>query len=192
MKRRRSKHHDGEARKNAKDNEWLAEVADKLEVLADQGDEVMFSKEPYLTKPRYMAGLQCDKRLWLSWHEPAPYEEPEPGSTLDIGIEIGRKAQLLFPGGILVDEPPWEHTTAVVHTQELMTKPKVPAIFEAAFEHRGIRIRVDVLERLPNRASGTSTGAPWSRTRLCIATTGTRCCSPGKVTRRDYNLRNVR
>lgn len=114
----------------------------------------MSRREPYLTKSRFMAGLQCDKRLWLSWHEPAPYEEPEPGSTLDIGIEIGRKAQLLFPGGILVDEPPWEHATAVVHTRELMTNPNVPAIFEAAFEHRGVRIRVDVLERLPNRAWG--------------------------------------
>jgi Ca-activated chloride channel family protein len=34
-----------EARENAKDNEWLGKVADKLEKLADEADAVMFSKE---------------------------------------------------------------------------------------------------------------------------------------------------
>jgi Ca-activated chloride channel homolog len=34
-----------EARENAKDNEWLGKVADKLERLADDADEAMFSKE---------------------------------------------------------------------------------------------------------------------------------------------------
>jgi Ca-activated chloride channel family protein len=34
-----------EARENAKDNEWLGNVADKLEKLAEEGDQAMFSKE---------------------------------------------------------------------------------------------------------------------------------------------------
>jgi Ca-activated chloride channel family protein len=34
-----------EARENAKDNEWLGEVAEKLEELADEADDTMFSKE---------------------------------------------------------------------------------------------------------------------------------------------------
>jgi Ca-activated chloride channel family protein len=34
-----------EARENAKENEWLAKVADKLEKLADETDAAMFSKE---------------------------------------------------------------------------------------------------------------------------------------------------
>jgi Ca-activated chloride channel family protein len=34
-----------EARENAKDNEWLGNVADKLEKLADEADQAMFSKE---------------------------------------------------------------------------------------------------------------------------------------------------
>jgi hypothetical protein len=33
------------AKENAKDNEWLASVADKLERLADEADATMFSKE---------------------------------------------------------------------------------------------------------------------------------------------------
>jgi hypothetical protein len=108
----------------------------------------------HLTKSRYMAGLQCLRRLWLLVHEPAPYEEPEPGSPLDMGQEIGRRAHLLFPGGIEVTEEPWEHAEAVVRTAALMADATVPAIFEAALAYDGIRIRVDVLERLPGGAWG--------------------------------------
>ena len=58
-------------------------------------------------------------------------------------------AHLLFPGGVLVDEKPWEHEAAVARTTALMADRSVPAIFEAAFEHFGVRVRIDVLERLP-------------------------------------------
>ncbi len=106
----------------------------------------------HLTKSRYIAGLQCPRRLWLVVHEPPPYEEPAPGSPMDIGQEIGRKAHLLFPGGVLVADEPWQHAEAAARTAALMSDARVPAIFEAAFEYDGIRIRVDVLERL---AGGT-------------------------------------
>ena len=102
----------------------------------------------HLTKSRYIAGLQCPRRLWLLVHEPPPYEEPAPGSPMDVGQEIGRKAHLLFPGGVRVEEEPWRHAEAVARTAALMADERVPAIFEGAFEFDGIRIRVDVLERL--------------------------------------------
>jgi hypothetical protein len=107
------------------------------------------STASYLTKSRYAAGLQCLRRLWLNVHEPVGRSEPELGSTEGIGLEIGRMARRLFPGGILVDEQPWEHAKAAAHTATLMADRAVPAIFEAAFEHAGVRIRVDVLERRP-------------------------------------------
>lgn len=106
------------------------------------------SKVIYLTKSRYVSGLQCLRRLWLNVHEPLERQEPEPGTALDVGIEVGRMARLLFPGGVLVAQEPWEHAAAVARTAELMADRSVPAIFEAAFEHSGVRIRVDVLERL--------------------------------------------
>ena len=95
-----------------------------------------------------MAGMQCLRRLWLLVHEPPPYDDPPAGSVVAMGQEIGRKAHLLFPGGVLVDEEPWQHAEAVVRTAALMADRRVPAIFEAAFEYDGIRIRVDVIERL--------------------------------------------
>ncbi len=108
----------------------------------------------HLTKSRYMAGLQCPRRLWLLVHEPPPYEEPAPGTPLANGQDIGRKAHLLFPGGVEITEEPWEHAQAAARTAALMADAGVPAIFEAAFEYDGIRIRVDVLERLASGAWG--------------------------------------
>jgi Domain of unknown function(DUF2779) len=102
----------------------------------------------HLTKSRYIAGLQCPRRLWLLVHEPLPYEEPAPGSPMDIGQEVGQKAHLLFRGGVRINEEPWQHAEAIARTAALMADARVPAIFEAAFEYNDIRIRVDVLERL--------------------------------------------
>jgi hypothetical protein len=115
---------------------------------------IAFMTSQHLTKSRYIAGLQCLRRLWLIDHDPAPYEEPAPGSPLDIGREIGRKAHLMFPGGASVDEPPWRHAVAVARTAASMSDDHVPAIFEAAFEYDNIRIRVDVLERLAHGTWG--------------------------------------
>jgi Domain of unknown function(DUF2779) len=108
----------------------------------------------HLTKSRYMAGLQCPRRLWLVVHDPLPYEDPAPGSPLDMGQVIGTKAHLLFPGGVPITEEPWQHAQAAARTAALMDDARVPAIFEAAFEHDGIRIRVDVMERLGNGTWG--------------------------------------
>ena len=64
---------------------------------------------PHLTNFRYAAGLQCLRRLWLVVHEPQDREEPPGGSPLAIGQQIGHYARLLYPGGILVAEQPWQH-----------------------------------------------------------------------------------
>src|SRR6202051_4282939 len=106
----------------------------------------------HLTKSRYIAGLQCPRRLWLLVHKPLPYEAPASGSPMDIGQEVGQKAHLLFPGGVRIDEEPWQHVEAVSRTAGFMSDTRVPAIFEAAFEYENVGIRIDVLERL---ADGT-------------------------------------
>ena len=106
---------------------------------------------PHLTKSRYAAGLQCLRRLWLLAHEPQEHEEAPGGSPLAIGQQIGRHARSLFPGGALVAEGAQQHAQAVARTAVLMADTVVPAIFEAAFVHDDVRVRVDVLER---RAEG--------------------------------------
>jgi hypothetical protein len=107
------------------------------------------SAQPYLTKSSYVRATKCARLLWLSWYQRQPYETPLPGSPAAIGIEVGEHAQWLFPGGVLVNERPWQHDEATARTHALLDDPAVPAIFEAAFEANAIRIRPDIIERLP-------------------------------------------
>src|SRR5262245_44035799 len=81
--------------------------------------------QPRLSKSRYIAGLQCPRRLWLGWHDPEPRSEPEPGSTLAVGIDVGVAARLIVPGGVLVEEGPEQHAEAVQRTRELIANPNV-------------------------------------------------------------------
>ena len=109
-----------------------------------------------LSKSKYIAGLQCPRRLWLACHEPdlgTPASESL-AAVFDQGAEIGRHARDLFPGGVLVDEEAWQHGQATARTRQLMADRNVGAIFEAAFVHAGVRVRVDVLERLGPRTWG--------------------------------------
>jgi len=105
---------------------------------------------PRLSKSRYIAGLQCPRRLWLSWHDPEPRSEPEPGSALAVGIDVGVAARLIVPGGVLVEEGPEQHNEAVQRTRELIENSFVPAIFEAAFAFDNVVVRADILQRLPH------------------------------------------
>jgi predicted RecB family nuclease len=106
-------------------------------------------KKPYLTKSKFLYGLHCPKRLWFSHHDPLPWSEAPPGSPMAVGTTFGIEAQKLFPGGVLVDEKPWEYEAAAARTRDLMADKTVPAIFEAAFDYEDIRIRADVMERRP-------------------------------------------
>ena len=92
------------------------------------------AQQPYLTKSSYVRGITCQRLLWLGWHRRQPYEDPLPGSPAAVGTDIGNRAHSLFPGGVLVDEEPWQHEDAVARTRQLMADPAVPAIFEAAYE----------------------------------------------------------
>ncbi len=104
---------------------------------------------PHLSKSRYLAAQQCDRRLWLSIHDrtsATPLSEATQ-HIFNTGSEVGRAAHALFPSGVLVEAPASNHAAALEQTRALMADPTIPAIFEAAFEHNDVRIRVDILER---------------------------------------------
>jgi hypothetical protein len=111
---------------------------------------------PPLSKSKFLAGCQCAKRVWLACRAPAlatPADDAQQ-AVFDQGHEVGRRAHALFPGGVLVAEDARRHARAVERTRALLADPEVPAIFEAAFEHAGVRVRVDALERLPRGRFG--------------------------------------
>ena len=107
-------------------------------------------RRPFLSKTRYMSGRQCPKKLWNTVYDPEPAEEPLPGTVKGLGIEVGIKARLLWPGGVLIDTPYNDYAEALRRTSALIADPTVPAIFEAALAHDGVFVRVDALERLPD------------------------------------------
>jgi len=109
---------------------------------------------PGLSKSKVLAGQQCSRRLWFTCFTPELAGPPDArlNAILEAGTEVGRKAHGLFPGGVLVEEQ--DSRQALTRTRALVADPTVPAIFEAAFEHDRVRIRVDVLERLADGAWG--------------------------------------
>ena len=104
-----------------------------------------------LSKSKFLSGCQCLKRLYLQVHKPETASEPDAvqQAQFDQGYEVGELATKAFPGGVAVKEDYLDHTEAVARTKILMEDKNVPAIFEAAFTYQGVRVRVDILERLP-------------------------------------------
>src|SRR5271169_5950822 len=100
-----------------------------------------------ISKSKFCAGVQCLKRLYLLVHEPEIAAEPDgtADAIIEQGREVGLLARKLFPGGIEVCSTGLDQ--AIRTTRELVANHEVPAIFEGAFEHEGIVIKTDVLQR---------------------------------------------
>jgi predicted RecB family nuclease len=100
-----------------------------------------------ITKSRFAAGVQCLKRLYFIVHSPELAAQPDESgqAIIDQGREVGLLAQQMFPGGVVVDSKDREQ--AIRMTRELIANREVPAIFEGAFEHRDVFVRVDILQR---------------------------------------------
>lgn len=114
-----------------------------------------------LSKSKFLAGLQCHKRLYLDIHTPELATPPDEATQaiLDMGTDVGVLARRRFPGGILVETDHRHAADALRRTAELIGLPSVPAIFEGAFQWDGVLVRVDVLERVAGQG-GESIG--WS------------------------------
>jgi predicted RecB family nuclease len=101
-----------------------------------------------ISKSKFCAGVQCLKRLYLLVHEPELAAEPDGSADaiIEQGREVGMLARKLFPGGIEVDGSAGLKQ-AIRTTKQLIENPEIPAIFEGAFEHEGITVKTDVLQR---------------------------------------------
>ena len=104
-----------------------------------------------LSKTRYLSGDQCHLRLWHDAHSPdlAPEVDDTLQAIFDTGHEVGELACSRYPGGHLVAEDYLHVAQALEQTQEVIASKDAPALFEAAFVHRGVLVRADVIERLP-------------------------------------------
>jgi len=103
-----------------------------------------------LSKSKFLAGLQCPKRLYLEVHHPELATEPDEQTRaiLDMGMLVGELARQRFPGGVLVEADHRHAKDALRRTAELLADPAVPAVFEGAIEFEDVLVRVDILERI--------------------------------------------
>jgi predicted RecB family nuclease len=106
---------------------------------------------PRLSKSKFLAGLQCHKRVYFDVHHPDWAAPPDPSmqAVLDMGTELGVLARSRFPGGVLIEEGYRQREAALARTTAVLADPTVHAVFEGAFEHDGVLVRVDILERIP-------------------------------------------
>lgn len=68
---------------------------------------------------------------------------------MEQGMEVGRRAQKLFPEGVLIKEQDME--SASMKTKSLMNDPEILTIFEGAFISDGFSTRADILKRKKNK-----------------------------------------
>lgn len=101
-----------------------------------------------ISKTLYMRGLQCPKSLWLDRKQPEVRTAPTPDlvARWEAGAEVGRYAQLLFPGGT---EVPFDGRTKVQQldeTRDLLAQG-AQTIYEATFSFDGVFVRADILRK---------------------------------------------
>ena len=101
-----------------------------------------------LSKSKFLAGLQCPKRLWWTVREPEAPELAAAGDApaLERGRKVGELARARFAGGTLIDLPHDQPRERVEATARAL-REKAPAIFEASFFADDVFVAVDVLER---------------------------------------------
>ena len=105
---------------------------------------------PRLSKSRIQSGRQCHKRLWLELNEPdkAHWGDSAQG-RLDEGTRFGELARELLGGGRLIEADHLHWNEALADTREALAQSRheVPMLFEPAFSHENVRVRVDALAR---------------------------------------------
>ena len=113
----------------------------------------MKTPTPFLSKSRFQTGRQCHKRMWLELHRRDLVEWSDAAlARFDEGARFGELARELLGGGLLIDAEHFQPQQAQAQTSAALSQAanEVPMLFEPAFEHDGVRIRADALQRLPH------------------------------------------
>ncbi|GAB4092745.1 DUF2779 domain-containing protein [Flaviaesturariibacter terrae] len=100
----------------------------------------MASDPRYITASAFLTGTHCSKRLWLQRHA---HDTHRPSRSAP-GAELPVLARVLFPGG--ADAGDSDYAVAVARTQLLLHSGE-ELLYNATFEHNGVLVTVDVLQR---------------------------------------------
>ncbi len=106
-------------------------------------------EKAFLSKSTFIRGLQCEKSLYL--HKKRPFLRDrlsaEQLAKFARGHKVGVFAQDLFPGGTdLGAKSPFQMAAAIKKTAEAIQAGQ-SVIYEASFQHQGVRVALDILHR---------------------------------------------
>lgn len=110
----------------------------------------MTNSQPRLSKSRIQSGRQCHKRLWLELNARETINwTASAQARLDEGTRFGDLARDLLGGGVLIAADHMHVHEALAETAALLARPdaEVPMMFEPAFSHEDVRVRVDAFQR---------------------------------------------
>jgi len=106
-----------------------------------------------LSKTRFVAGLQCLRRLWWETHEcDAPELVPDAArdAVFARGHRVGEVARTYVPGGVLIDGTPLSREERVEQTRKAVLAG-AGVVYEASFFEDGVFVAVDILERVAGK-----------------------------------------
>ena len=100
----------------------------------------------WLTKSRFLSGLQCHKRLWFEVHQPLEVVV-EPNTAILQGRAFDEAVQRLAPGVVIRRDAGMP--AAIADTKRVLGKPKSQPslVYQAAFRAGGLAVITDVLRR---------------------------------------------
>jgi hypothetical protein len=97
----------------------------------------------WLTKSRFIAGLQCPKRLWFEVHQPLEGGLPDSVALLN-GRAVDRVAQTQMPGTVVSRERGMP--AAIAETSRLIRSGAPPVMYQPAFRAGELAVIADVVE----------------------------------------------
>jgi len=102
------------------------------------------SPAPFLSKTKYLEGLQCPKLLWYEYNRKEAFPEVDAATQaiMDQGKVVGELAQTLFPGGVTLQRDYMPNKQAEKSLEA--TKLRKP-LFEAGFVYRQAYALADIL-----------------------------------------------
>src|ERR1017187_4457568 len=103
------------------------------------------SRATYISKSKYLSGLQCPKLLWSAYNAKHLFPEVDAGqqAVFDQGHDVGAFAKRMFPNGIEIDTAPTDFEGAIRLTGEKLALRR--PLFEATFSANGGFARADIL-----------------------------------------------
>ena len=103
------------------------------------------SRSPFISKSKFLQGLQCPKLIWSSYNAKHLFPKVDDAlqSVFDQGHEIGAFAKRMFPNGIEIDVAPSDFESAIQLTRKHLSSRR--PIFEATLSANGGYARADIL-----------------------------------------------